>query len=281
MSLYRPQKMTRLPDELYFVTFGQSHPESPLFIFLPGLDETSLDLMRAQTKAVEDVFDVRCLVIPPENLNDWDTLARQVVNLTQAELSQAFRPSVYLCGESFGGCLALKVALEAPQLFNRLILVNPATSFNQFPWIHWGSLFTRFLPEFSYQALSVTILPFLVPLHRVSYATCLTLAAEISSAPKESSMWRIELMRDFKVSEEEVRSLAQPVLLIGSRADILLPSVREVQRLARIMPNAQVELLPHSGHACLLEAGIDLYQIMKGQDFLDRDVKAAEQSHVM
>lgn len=261
--------MTRPLDEPYFVSFGQSHPDGPLFIFLPGLDETSLDLMRAQTKTLEDVFDVRCLVIPPENLESWELLSQQVVDLTKAELSQVPRSSVYLCGESFGGCLALKVALKAPQLFNRLVLVNPASSFNQLPWIHWGSSFTGFFPGFAYQALSIAALPFLVPLHRVSYATCLMLMAEIASAPKESSIWRIALMREFTVSEEQLCNLAQPILLLGSEVDILLPSVAEVRRLAQILPEAQVELLPHSGHACLLEADINLYQIMKAQRFLE------------
>lgn len=261
--------MTRHPDEPYFVTFGQSHPDCPMFIFLPGLDETSLDLMRDQTKTLEDVFDVRCLVIPPENLSNWDDLSEKVVELTKTELSQKPRSSVYLCGESFGGCLALKVALKAPHLFNRLILVNPASSFNRYPWIHWGSSFTRFFPEFAYQALSITALPFLVPLHRASYVTCLRLAAEIASAPKESSVWRIDLMREFAVSEQQLSSLTQPVLLLGSEVDILLPSVPEVQHLAQIFPNARVQLLPHSGHACLLEVGVDLYQIMKSQNFLE------------
>jgi pimeloyl-ACP methyl ester carboxylesterase len=34
-------------------------------------------------------------------------------------------------GESFGGCLALRVAAAAPELVARLVLVNPATCFQQ------------------------------------------------------------------------------------------------------------------------------------------------------
>ena len=33
--------------------------------------------------------------------------------------------------ESFGGCLGLRVARAAPQLIDRLVLVNPATSFGR------------------------------------------------------------------------------------------------------------------------------------------------------
>ena len=34
-------------------------------------------------------------------------------------------------GLQFGGCLALRVALAAPELLERLVLVNPATSFDK------------------------------------------------------------------------------------------------------------------------------------------------------
>ena len=34
-------------------------------------------------------------------------------------------------GESFGGCLALRVALWEPSLVQRLVLINPATCFNR------------------------------------------------------------------------------------------------------------------------------------------------------
>jgi pimeloyl-ACP methyl ester carboxylesterase len=36
-----------------------------------------------------------------------------------------------MVAESFGGCLALRVASAAPHLFDRLVLVNPATSFSR------------------------------------------------------------------------------------------------------------------------------------------------------
>lgn len=36
---------------------------------------------------------------------------------------------VTIVAESFGGCLGLRVAAAAPELVERLVLVNPATSF--------------------------------------------------------------------------------------------------------------------------------------------------------
>ena len=50
---------------------------------------------------------------------------------------------VYLLGESFGGVLALAVARERPDLVDRVVLVNPATSFQRSPWPMLGPLLPR------------------------------------------------------------------------------------------------------------------------------------------
>ena len=47
---------------------------------------------------------------------------------------------VYLLGESFGGLLALAAASEAPELADRVVLVNPATSFPRSAWPLLGPL---------------------------------------------------------------------------------------------------------------------------------------------
>lgn len=73
-------------------------------------------------------------------------------------------------------------------------------------------------------------------------------------------------MRQFDIDQMQLHQLTQPVLLIASKGDRLLPSVAEVKRLARILPNAQVVTLPHSGHACLVEVDIQLLEILQTHD---------------
>lgn len=251
-----------------FLTPRQLKPNYPLFIFLPGMDGTG-KLLRTQTAGLEATFDIRCLAIPPEDLTSWDVLADRVIALIQAELEAAPRQSVYLCGESFGGCLALKVALKAPHLFERIILVNPASSYNQRPWIHWGCHLTRWLPQSLYQISSVVLLPFLAALDRISPSDRQALLAAMRSVPEKTSIWRLSLLSQFGTDETQLRCLTQPVLLIASEADRLLPSLTEAQHLARGLPQAQIVTLPYSGHACLLEADVNLYEILKAAGFLD------------
>lgn len=253
----------------YFLTPAKSSLSYPLLVFLPGLDETGKELLDIQTAGLENAFDVRCFVIPPDQLRSWELLADQAIALTQAELEQTPRPSVYLCADSFGGCIALKVAIKAPQLFKRIVLVNPASSFQRVPWLDLGSLVFPLTPQLFYKIFSFLALPFLAPLHRLSPTARQALLKSVKSAPQSTASHRLTMMRQFSIDEMQLHQLTQPVLLIGSKQDRLLPSVAEVQRLARILPNTQVVTLPHSGHACLVEEGVNLYDIMQSQNFID------------
>ncbi|HEY9845440.1 MAG TPA: alpha/beta hydrolase, partial [Candidatus Caenarcaniphilales bacterium] len=159
---------------------------------------------------------------------------------------------------------------KAPQLFERIILVNPASSYNHRPWIHWGCHLSHWLPEFFYQFASIAFLPFLASLERLSLEDRQAVLEAVRSVPQKTSVWRLSLLRQFEVDEQQLHQLSQPVLLIASQADRLLPSVAEAQQLARSFRNAQTVILPHSGHACLLEAEINLCQIMQSAGFLER-----------
>lgn len=249
-------------------------PNFPLFVFLPGMDGTG-ELLRTQTAGLEAAFDVRCLAIPPDDLTSWEVLAGKVVQLVQAELDLSPDRPVYLCGESFGGCLAIKVALHAPQLFDRIILVNPASSFRFRPWIAWSSQISRFLPEPLFRFSSVALMPFLANLERIPLQDRQAFWDTVQAVPQKTSIWRLALLSEFHVSTDQLRSLTQPVLLVASGHDRLLPSLLEVQRLVHCFVNAQVFVLPFSGHACLLEADVNLYEIMKQNHFLVEQIPEA------
>jgi pimeloyl-ACP methyl ester carboxylesterase len=252
----------------YFLSPETPQPDYPLFVFLPGMDGTG-QLLRSQTEGLEVAFDVRCLSIPPEDMTDWDTLSAQVIQLIHAELTRNSQRAVYLCGESFGGCLAMKVAVKAPELFTRIILVNPASSVQLRPFLAWGSQFANLVPSCFYQIGAVGLLPLLASLGRVTKSDRRDLLQIIRSVPPETVLWRIALVRDFDVGEAELQQLTQPVLLMASARDCLLPSIAEAERLQGVIPNSRLVVLPDSGHACLIESETHLYQIMRSQHFLD------------
>ena len=262
-------KMSEVHTHPYFFAPSPSSPDFPLFVFLPGMDETGKELMRLQTTGLESAFDVRCLVIPSDEFISWTHLSEQLIALTQAELEKTSRSSVYLCAESFGTCIALKAMLSAPKLFNRIILINSASSFHRVPWLNWGSSLFHWVPEFLYKKSSFLALPFLTSFNQLLPKAHHALLKSVRDAPKKAVMQRLNLMSQFDIDEMKLHQFTQPVLLIASEADLILPSVAEAKRLAKILPNAQVVTVPHKGHACLVEEGVNLLKILQAENFLD------------
>jgi pimeloyl-ACP methyl ester carboxylesterase len=112
------------------------------------------------------------------------------------------------------------------------------------------------------------VLPFLAALLRIEISDRLALLSAMNSLPPKVMAWRLSLLRDFCLEEFYLNRVTQEVLLIASQADLLLPSVEEVDRLGQIIPNTKKVILKHSGHACLIEKDVNLYSILQQNQFL-------------
>jgi pimeloyl-ACP methyl ester carboxylesterase len=251
---------------LRFLTSKASKPTHPLFIFLPGMDGTG-ELLWPQLPGLRTIFDIRCLSIPSDDLTGWDGLVEQVAHLIEREQKRILSRPIYLCGESFGGCLALKLAAHFPQLCDRLILVNPASSVSRQPWMSWGASVTQWLPDSLYRLSTLGLLPFLIAPQRVCRPSRQALLAAMQSVTPESAAWRLSLLNQFVLEELPLERIEQPVLVLAAGADRLLPSEAEAERLVSYLPNAQKTLLPESGHACLLETEVKLVDILQLRRF--------------
>lgn len=256
-----------MPNTLYFRLVSSKKPDLPLFIFLPGMDGTG-DLLHLQVEGLMGQFDIRCLVIPLDDLNSLQHLAQEIVLMVKDALNDNPARLVYLCGESFGGCLALKVIQQAPTLFSHLILVNPASSFQHSVLAQWGASLAPYLPQAFYRLSCIALMPILAALGRVRERDRQALLTAMQSVSQTSVLWRLSELSKFSLSNTQLRAITQPTLLIASEGDRLLPSLEEALRLERQLPNAVVYRLPYSGHACLLEGDVNLYRIMKGLNFL-------------
>lgn len=243
-------------------------PHRPLFVYLPGMDGSG-ELLHLQIPHLQSTFDIRCLTLPKhDDFSSWFELANQTIEAIQTELIDRANRTLYLCGESFGGCLALQVMLQAPQLVDRLILVNPASSFKQRPWMTWGTPLIRWFPESFYQLSAIGLLPYLASWERVSQDAQQKLLRAMQSVSPATASWRLSLLRIFAASTAQLRQIDRPTLIVASQFDRLLPSISEAQNLARTLPKARSIVLPQSGHACLLEHQVNLYQILQETRFL-------------
>ncbi|MDY6940963.1 MAG: alpha/beta hydrolase [Cyanobacteriota bacterium] len=260
--------MPNASSELRFLNPYPDRPDRPLFVFLPGMDGTG-ELLHLQEPALNVTFDVRCLSLPSRDAQTgWDDLAYQAISLIERELKGRSIRSVYLCGESFGGCLALQTIVRAPELFDRLILINPASAFRKRAWMGWGTPLIRWFSEPIYQLSAFGLLPFLIALDRVSRRDRQRLIAAMQSVSPQAASWRLSLLRDFELDPNRLYHFKNPVLLLASQGDRLLPSVEEAEQLSRYFPNPQTIVLPDSGHVCLLESEFNLDRLLQETKFL-------------
>lgn len=263
-----------MSDSMRFLPPRLLQPQAPLLVYLPGMDGTG-KLLRPQITALEQSFDIRRLSIPANDLTNWDGLVRQLVELIRIEAADKIpHRLIYLCGESFGGCLALKLAIAEPELCDRLILINPASSFRQQAWMRLGANFTHLLPASLYRLSCLALLPFLAALERIPVIDRDELLQVMQAVDCRTAMWRVALLNQFDVTMEQLGSIGQPTLVISSGRDRLLPSVVEGKILTAQIPLACSHLIPDSGHAALLETDVDLHKILFTSGFLEQQEEA-------
>jgi pimeloyl-ACP methyl ester carboxylesterase len=253
---------------LKFLSPVPSTSERPLFVFLPGMDGSG-QLLRRQLKGLGSYFSIRCLSIPVDDVTtSWLDLVKGVAALVRGELAERDNQMVYLCGESFGGCLALEIAAIAPELFQRVVLVNPASAFARLPWMAVASFLTPSLPSALYSFSATALVPLLISWHRVEQSDRQDLLNAMQALSPKSAAWRLDLLRKFDLETLPIVKITQPTLIVAGAQDKLLPSISEAQRLVQLLPSAQMVVLPQSGHACLLEQQVDLSKILHRQHFL-------------
>ncbi|MGB3200939.1 MAG: alpha/beta fold hydrolase [Nodosilinea sp.] len=240
------------------------HPNRPMFVYLPGMDGSG-ELFGLQSAELKSHFDIRCLVIPGDDLSSWERLAHQAVELIHREAGTA---PIYLCGESFGACLALRIVALAPALASHLILINSASSFHRFPWLQWVANLTPWMAAPLYESSNLFSLPMLANLGRIGEANRQALMQAMAAVTQSSAAWRLSLLSQFRLESLNLHRVTAPTLLVASLGDRLLPSLEEAQRLAALLPDARIYPLPHSGHISLLEDGVNLGAILRAVNFL-------------
>ncbi|XP_047971452.1 phytyl ester synthase 1, chloroplastic-like [Salvia hispanica] len=277
------------------VESGPPLENSPLLLYLPGIDGVGMGMV-VHHKAMGKVFRVRCLHIPADDRTAYEDLVEFVGAAVEEERASSANMPVYLVGDSFGGCLALSVAAAKPAVDIVLILVNPATSFER-------SQLQPLLPFMD--VLPAKLLPYLLG------ATCgdpMKMAAVINATesspskqlerfvhelsalpvavsnladilPKETLQWKIKLLKSGAASSNSrLHAVNNEALILASGRDAMLPSKDEAERLSSLLKNSKVRFFKDNGHLLLMEDGINLLSVIKGNHMYRRSKK---RNHVM
>ncbi|XP_071735481.1 phytyl ester synthase 1, chloroplastic-like isoform X2 [Rutidosis leptorrhynchoides] len=258
-------------------------PDSPVLLFLPGMDGLGLGLILHQ-KSLRKVFEVRCMHIPVYDRTPFEDLVTFVEETLRFEHALCPSRPIYLVGDSFGGCLALAVAARNPTIDLVVILSNPATSFDK-------TQLQPILPVLELMPDSLTVaIPYLLstvmgdPIKMAMVDTESSrvpnlekLAENLTSLlprlsglsdiiPKATLSWKLKLLKSAAAyTNSRLHAVKAEVLLLVSGKDNMLPSSDEAQRLSRSLQNCKVCYFKDNGHTLLLEDGVNLLTIIKGK----------------
>ncbi|XP_047315847.1 phytyl ester synthase 1, chloroplastic [Impatiens glandulifera] len=262
---------------------GQPLKNSPILLFLPGMDGLGLGLL-LHHKALGKVFEVRCLHIPVYDRTPFEGLVKFVENSLRTEHASSPDKPIYLVGDSFGGCLALTVAARNPNIDLVVVLANPASSFGRSQLspllplleampdeIHFTIPYLlSFVMGEPFKMATVSIergIPPTVALQRFSdnlTALLPRLSALSDIIPKETLLWKLKLLKSAAAyTNSRLHSITAEVLVLAGGKDNMLPSGNEAVRLRNSIKNCSTRYFKDNGHTILLEDGVNLLTMIK------------------
>jgi pimeloyl-ACP methyl ester carboxylesterase len=148
--------------------------------------------------------------------------------------------SAVLLGISLGGWLALKFATAYPEKVSALVLICPSGIARQRISFLLKAIFFSFFGPWGVDRLIHIVYGNQKMLDEVLDYSRL-IAAEFSP--------RIEIIPLY--TDEELKKLTMPVLLIAGESDALLPSKKAAERLKWLLPRFKALIFPKTGHVLL------------------------------
>lgn len=247
----------------------------PLLMYVPGIDGTGYAAAK-QFKRVSQSFDIVCLRVPSVSRESFDELVEKCREMIayQLEMRKSDDACVVVLGESFGALIALALTSRAPELVDRVVVVNSATAFRSSMWASgigmalasagkanrdaWNAVPILMAPILGDPIRLVGLDP-MRPLESAERALNLLprLASLSTVLPPEVLEWKLKLLTDGcnALPPERLRRIWQRALIVASGNDRLLPSEEEGKRLNSLLARSTLVPLPEASHAALQEEG--------------------------
>lgn len=235
-------------------------PETPHIVFLHGYIQTSWS-WRHQLGPLAEHFDTHAVCLPGFGWSDKPRTASFRL-AAQAERVLAVLETLdirrtHLVGNSLGGALALQIALIAPALVGKLVLVNPAGP-GRYPLAVLSGLQHEVLAPLV--GLPGVPLALRLGLQHAAYANLEVDQAFLKTfleplrapgAARAALNVARYFNRDLAATAARLRDVRQPCLLLWGQGDRIVP-LETVEKMARDLPNSRLELYDRSGH-CPME----------------------------
>jgi pimeloyl-ACP methyl ester carboxylesterase len=154
-------------------------------------------------------------------------------------------PSANLCGHSIGGFIAANFAKSYPDKVEKLILLAPAATFQDFRWYVKLGLMMEGKPGTGPKA-----------------ETILRMQAGKSFDPDPRFVNLMEAVRDYcsvrmifpyKLKDDELMRITAPTLVLFPGQEVIYSPVTAAQRARKLLKYGTIEMVPDAGHTIIME----------------------------
>jgi pimeloyl-ACP methyl ester carboxylesterase len=170
----------------------------------------------------------------PADVADWLVDVFDGLGLAQA----------HVAGISYGGFIALRLALGAPARVRKLVLMAPAS-------------LQALRPRFFLRMAAVFLPGFVLSFERKQALLLGTAAALAQPAIRQvltPTDFRFQMYLPPVFKDDELRQVKAPTLLLLGDREVIYDPRAALRRAARLIPQVETELIPGAGHALVFDA---------------------------
>jgi pimeloyl-ACP methyl ester carboxylesterase len=226
-------------------------------LYLPGLDGTARLLHRQP--GLHEAYDVACQPYPQDGPQTYDSLTDLAVAALEARRTLE-QPRAVVLAESFGGAVALMLALRRPELIERLVLVNTYAYFPRRWLIRLVSGLAPLLPPRPGSPLTRPMRGVFFFAPEIATAERTAWWDRTADVPLRTYGHRTRLIVGLDL-RPQLHQITLPALVIVAPNDRVVPP-QAGRELARLLPSAKL-LEMRVGHAAMIHPKLDVARLLR------------------
>jgi 3-oxoadipate enol-lactonase len=230
--------------------------EGPPVVLVPGMDGTGR-LFYRQVARLAPHYRVATYALR-DSAQSMDLLVDDLAAVIQQ--ASAGDGHAIVIGESFGGALAMTLAIERPEHVRNLVVLNSFPYFEPQFRLQLAVLGLRAMPWGMMGAVRrLTAFRLHSPhTHPDEIRQFMRLTA---AASRSGYLNRLRILQRWDV-RRRLTDIAAETLFLAADQDHLVPALAQARLMAGHVPRATLRILEGHGHICLIAPDIDLAQIL-------------------
>ncbi len=217
-------------------------------VYIPGIDGTGALMLGLEARLAAE-FRLVSLAYELDGEPAQDSYAGLAASVARVIRSRGIQRCIVIA-ESFGGAVALQLALDQPELVAGLMIVNSFAYYPERSRLEVALKLSPLVPEAAFQFGRKWFAPRNLFGRRRDAQALDDFRALPGAFFDEGYVRRMQMIKDLDL-RPRLAELRLPVALFASDADRIVPSVTCMRELKAALSAATLEVLPGGGHLVL------------------------------